>query len=171
MRRSIRTAHVIVALSMFAPSGAAADDCMCMAVSQVMGTHLTNLDDVSLGDLAARAQSLEVGPFFSSDGSALVSSAMVSNALVAAVAELNRDPSTPLSEILWCWGPDDPRCAPSAPAPEDPPSISRTAQSATPGERPIYPPVDGSAFASARGELPDGARDGVRARVERPPRG
>src|SRR5690606_9217788 len=78
---------------------------------------------LSMPELTVRtvriAHSIAVGPFFSSAGSTLIAQGELADLL--ARAELERREGTPLSEILWCWSGNDPRCAPSAPSPDDGP--------------------------------------------------
>lgn len=140
-----------LALATLAPSAASADDCMCFAMPD-------------LGPRAERlAQSLEVGPFFSSDGTMLTSRQIE--------LELERHfGGTPAGEILWCWSPNDPRCSPASPSPEDAPRALRTRPTGvTVPDRLRWAQPDDSTLDRSDAFLL-GPSEGVHGRVERPPR-
>jgi hypothetical protein len=135
------------------------------------GTARANELCMSLPDLTVRSmrieQSFEVGPFFSSDGTTLISRGELDDLLSR--AELEHGAGTPLTELLWCWSGNDPRCSPVAPSPDDAPRALRDVRSAIAEE--LYDPAaeHGVAIALPRPEVERGARDGVRASVDRPP--
>jgi len=135
-----------------APASAAADDCVCVAPP----TELHAADD----DGPRVLQSVEVGPFFSSDGAEL------SSDLPPQVRQ-----RVPLErgDVQWCVSADDPRCSPRDRAPNDGPTAVEGAHVAS-GLAP--PPRLGPGAAQRRPAraLDDGARDGARDRLERPPR-
>ncbi len=141
-----------LALATLAPSAASADDCMCFA--------MPDLEQRT----ERRLQSLEVGPFFSSDGTMLTSRELE--------LELERHfGGTPAGEILWCWSPNDPRCSPTSPSPDDAPRALRTGPSAlTVDHRLRWPEIDDAVLTRNEARLL-GPAEGVHARVERPPRG
>lgn len=144
-----------LALTALCPSGAAAEECMCIAVS----------------DLGVRAErllaSVEVGPFFSSDGTMLTSR----------VVELERHfvierhfGGTPATEILWCWSSDDPRCSPVQPSPDDGSRALRHVPSGMIADHSLrWRESHADALAGGTAALL-GPSEGVHARVERPPR-
>lgn len=127
---------------------------------------------MSLPDLTVRSmrieQSFEVGPFFSSDGTTLISRGDLDDLLSR--AELEHGAGTPLTEILWCWSGNDPRCSPIAPSPDDAPRALREVRSAIAEELHDTTAEHGVVITLPRPEVQRGAREGVRARVDRPPR-
>lgn len=127
---------------------------------------------MSLPALTVRAmrieQSIEVGPFFSSDGTTLISRGDLDDLLSR--AELEHEAGTPLSDILWCWSSDDPLCSPIAPSPDDAPRALREVRSAIGQELDDAAAEHGEAIALPRPDVERGGRDGVRSRVDRPPR-
>lgn len=128
---------------------------------------------MSVPDLTVRtihiAQSFEVGPFFSSDGATLISRGDLDELLSR--AELERDAGTPITEVLWCWSANDPRCAPSAPAPDEAPRGLRSARNAIAAlDMLAAVRALGVTMTPPRPEARGSARDGVRSRVDRPPR-
>lgn len=140
-----------LALTALAPSEAAADDCMCFGVPD-FGAH------------AARVlQSVEVGPFFSSDGTMLTSRQLE--------LEIERHfGNHPASEILWCWSPDDPRCSPVNHSPDDTPRALRSGQSGVTVEHRLqWPLLSDDPLERGDARLL-GPAEGVHSRVERPPR-
>ncbi len=107
-------------------------------------------------------QSMEVGPFFSSDGAMLLSDLP---ALERRAAPARREGQ----EIQWCVSADDPRCAPRDSLPNDgPSSLIEGAHLAS--TSPLRPRVAPAGLAASRNrDAVRGARPGVRDRVERPP--
>jgi hypothetical protein len=148
--------HAALVISVFAPAGmVAADDGMCFTMSDT-GSSWARID-----------QSVEVGPFFSSDGSMLSSPAVERVSM-----QLEREGRLPAGEVLWCWSPDDPRCSPGDPAPEDGPRALRDARTAAFVSHTTRRWPDLEALAPSRAPNDDDRpSDGVRSRVERPPRG
>lgn len=147
-------------VSVLAPAGtAAADDCMCVAMPTGRAVRVSRLEQSLL-------ESNELGPFFSSDGSSLSSSQ-----LERITQHFEREARRPIGEVLWCWSPSDPRCAPGDPAPEEAPRASRTAPSLAvlPDRAARWREVWTDTELRAPPE-DDRPREGVRARVERPPR-
>lgn len=143
-----------ISLAALAPvSSALADDHVCMSVPELA--------------TALAQQSIDVGPFFSSDGAMLISRSSLDDLLLR--AELESKEGTPLSEILWCWSGNDPRCSPTTPAHDDGPHVGRTAPCAFVDEAGTWPKL-AEGLAHTLREEDRGARDGVRSRVERPPR-
>jgi hypothetical protein len=135
---------------------AAADDCMCALPDWSAGGATEGARAATAGP-----QSVELGPFFSSDGTTLSSRARREAA--------SPDDAAPVEDVLWCSSPDDPRCAPADPGPEDGPHAGRATHSgAGPGARDhrIPPALARTHALAPRG----GPRPGVRFRVERPPR-
>jgi hypothetical protein len=144
LRASLITAFTLTTVT---PMTAAAQDCMCFGPDTVARSlHV--------------AQSQDLGPFFSSDGTLLSSRAVDEDA--------QREAPT---EILWCWSANDPRCAPANPPQEPNPCALQTAHALAILDEAIdWPPPDSGSrppYPDAR----DARRPGVRARVERPPRG
>lgn len=106
-------------------------------------------------------QSMEVGPFFSSDGTMLTSD-------LPAPERPAAEPRREGTEILWCVSADDPRCSPRDTAPNDGPGslhVARIASSTNAHPRLGPPGPSGVRPRHAIGA----ARPGVRDRVERPP--
>jgi hypothetical protein len=102
-------------------------------------------------------ESIEVGPFFSSDGT-----------LLSSRLELERREQR-ASEILWCWGAYDPRCSPSSPTPDNGPhALGRGLSAAGPATSPRW--LRAEPLAIPRAHVLGQARAGVSQRVERPPR-
>jgi len=134
-----------------APASVAAEDCVCVAPPTELHTE---------AESPRVLQSVEVGPFFSSDGAEL------SSDLPTQVRE--RTP-VPRGDVQWCVSADDPRCSPRDRAPNDGPATVEGAHVASGLTR---TPRLGPSSAQHRpaGALVDGARDGARDRVERPPR-
>ena len=133
--------------------------------SQIEAMQLDALDLPALRP-GQQAQSIEVGPFFSSDGTMLMSRVRLehSEARGWRVA-----PPTPSDDVLWCASADDPRCSPAAPAPEDGPQGTRANPfGASHGERPSLPPP--AARTAGSPAEASGPREGVRFELERPPR-
>ncbi len=105
--------------------------------------------------------SVEVGPFFSSDGTILTSRLDL---------EAKRGEEPFGGEVLWCFSPYDPRCSPSSPVPEDSPQWLGRAHAA--GTSDASPRLrDRAPTSSIRADIDGGPRAGVQPRVERPPRG
>lgn len=105
-------------------------------------------------------ESVEVGPFFSSDGSLLTSSPRVSHPTR----------SSP-REVLWCASPDDPRCSGRDVPEERGPQTGDASHGAAPGTG-NSPSLD----AYASGTLPlgpviGGPRPARAGRLDRPPQG
>jgi hypothetical protein len=149
--------NVALALSVLAPAGiAAADDGMCFTRAE--GGLWSRVERIE--------QSFEVGPFFSSDGAGLASEVVERVSL-----RLERERRSPAGEVLWCWSANDPRCSPADSAPEDGPRAIRTARlvGVVIDHSARWPELD-SASLSAAPHDEDRPSDGVRARVERPPR-
>lgn len=105
------------------------------------------------------AQSQDLGPFFSSDGTLLSSRAVDDDA--------QRDAPT---EILWCWSADDPRCAPANPPEDHNPRAIQSAHAVAIVDEAIDWPTPDEGTRFTRCEARDGHRSGVRSRIERPPR-
>lgn len=135
-----------------APASAAAEDCVCVAPP-------TELHTVS--ESPRVLQSVEVGPFFSSDGAELSSDLP---------AQIREHAPVPRGDVQWCVSADDPRCSPRDHAPNDGPTAVEGAHIASGLARTSR---FGPCMAQSRPAraLEDGARDGVRDRLERPPRG
>lgn len=106
------------------------------------------------------AQSQDLGPFFSSDGTLLSS---------RATDEATRR-DAPATEILWCWSANDPRCAPADPPEDQNPRAIQSARAFAVVESDLDWPSSEESTRSSRCEARDGDRSGVRSRVERPPR-
>ncbi|MCA9604438.1 MAG: hypothetical protein KC619_02515 [Myxococcales bacterium] len=106
-------------------------------------------------------QSMEVGPFFSSDGAMLTSDLPLEE-------QPQAEPRREGTEILWCVSADDPRCSPRDSAPNDAPGTLQAARiaSTTPAHPRLGPP--GPSGLRPRHAI-GAARLGVRDRVERPP--
>lgn len=113
-------------------------------------------------------ESLDVGPFFSSDGMTLISSGELDE--LFRVHEVEHRERAPLSEILWCWSGDDPNCSPTTP-PRDAPHALQAGHRAIPVDMFGRWPALEDGGRPPRGALQGGPREGVRNRVERPPRG
>jgi hypothetical protein len=145
MKRTSVISALLVAIGSASP--AAADDCMCLH-----GNGLVNADPI--------LESFEVGPFFSSDGTLLVSAQLEPR------AKENRQSD----EVLWCASPYDPRCSPASPSPETPrANLSGGSSAANIEHRHDWPELVESTpeHHAAEAMLPSA---GVRSRVERPPR-
>ncbi len=148
-------ASTALVLASLAPNGAYADDCMCFAMPD-------------LGARVRLAQSIEVGPFFSSDGTMLTSRESARELDRIAMGAPSR--GTPAGEILWCWSADDPRCAPSHPSPDDGSRALRTGPTAIVIDHDLRWPEQSDHSSARTSALLLGPADGVNARVERPPR-
>lgn len=169
---------------------ASADECLCAWPMPLEGVELdaaqieamqldamqvegASLDAAQLEALQVpalvgpeRAQSIEVGPFFSSDGTMLMSRVRLehSEARGWRVA-----PPAPSEDVLFCANADDPRCSPAAPAPEDGPQGTRSNPfGRSDADRPSLPPP--AAVTTDSPHATTGPRDGVRRGLERPPR-
>src|SRR5690606_34173123 len=79
-----------------AEARASTDDCMCVLAQP----------DWAPIEWERAPQSVEVGPFFSSDGSFLVSRAELERTEL-----VRRGPPRSPTPLLWCASPDDPRCS------------------------------------------------------------
>lgn len=141
-----------LALSTVAPTSAAAEDCMCFGPDTVVRSLYV-------------AQSQDLGPFFSSDGTLLSSSILLS----ARAADEAKQRDVP-TEILWCWSANDPRCAPADPPEDHNPRAFQSARAFAVVEDDLEWPTSEGSTRSSRREGRDGDRSGVRSRVERPPR-
>ncbi len=108
---------------------------------------------------AESAQSLDLGPFFSSDGTLLSSRAADEGA--------RRDAPT---EVLWCWGVDDPRCSPADSPQDHAPRAIQSPHCVAVLEHPLRWPVIDAGSPFSYSDARDGGRPGVRDRLERPPR-
>ncbi|HJL18197.1 MAG TPA: hypothetical protein RMH99_21210 [Sandaracinaceae bacterium LLY-WYZ-13_1] len=165
LRPSFIAAVGLFAVTLGSTGAAAADGCMCLPSEWPLDLASTPESGAAgiPASLAAAAERAQTGPFFSSDGT------MLSSRVRETAADGARAPA-PVEDVLWCSSPDDPRCAPVEPGPEDGPVSGRASFSGAghgghadpppPSMRPMRAPVP-------RG----GPRAGVRRRLERPPQG
>lgn len=151
LRASLITACTLAALAV---TGSARADELCMSMPELPGRSVRIV------------QSIEAGPFFSSDGSTLISQAELDDLLARA-----DDSGAPLAEIHWCWsGNADPRCSPSAPSPDDAPHGLRSARNVVAVLDDLMATRRGGVIVEPpRPEAQGSARDGVRSRIDRPP--
>jgi hypothetical protein len=162
MLRAPLAAAVALSASVLALSGTArADDCMCVVVELSWGDVAPHFEPQA--HFEPHQQSIEVGPFFSSDGTLLTSHAVASRG--ASAPSRSR---APVQDVLWCASSDDPRCSPGDPAPEDGPRAGDATHAAATQAQDIdlraQPP-------RSLGPTHLGANPsrGVRGRLDRPP--
>lgn len=161
LRVSLIAALVASAATFASASVARADDCMCA---------LAVLGDAEWDRPAWRLdQSVEVGPFFSSDGTTLVSRLARSGDDAGQPAQELARRRVPVEDVLWCVSADDPRCSPRDSSPSDGSRIAEArinAHQVTDSEPPLPSPLAARPKPSHSG---DGPRAGVRFRIDRPP--
>ncbi len=173
-----RALTVIAVLLATTPAVAAAETCMCVAAQPTWDgptaahttSYLTSTQfgpeqiapeqlDAFVAEAITPFESVEVGPFFSSDGSLLTSSPRVT-----------RTTRSGPKEALWCASPDDPRCSGRDVPPERGPQTGDASHGAAPGAL-NSPRLDAYLSGSVRFGPPlGGPRAGEAARLERPPR-
>lgn len=149
----------------WADPAAAEDLCMC-AEGRSWSIELPESTELSEGPAGERLQSIEVGPLFSSDGTMLSSWTRLER---TAEEGWLVHTTPPVEDVLWCSGRDDPRCSPADPGPENGPQNGRASHAGAilvVGEHRIPPALE----TTLPSVLRNGSREGVRARVERPPR-
>ena len=159
---------MLFATLVLAPAGsAAADDCMCLPAELSWSTSLSDrlaLIQSSEGDTpvfgeTAFDESIEIGPFFSSDGTLLSSR-------VPALAQGRRVPPV---DVLWCVDANDPRCSGGDPAPGQSVFDGHASQGAAlAGSLPDLPEPEPAASSPRAALL--GASAGYASRLDRPPR-
>ena len=139
-----------------APASVRADDCMCLPPQMVLAPREPRF-----------LESVEVGPFFSSDGSTLTSEelAVEEQPAPAQARPLARRDG---GEVPWCVSADDPRCWPRDSAPYDGPHARDATSAGAEAPTPLgLGPPDARAV---RPRVALGApRAAVRGRVDRPP--
>lgn len=179
MARVITAMAVLTAMAFLlatTPAVAAAETCMCVAAqptwdgtSAPLTPHVTSTQfepeqlepgQLFVAEAVTPFESVEVGPFFSSDGSLLTSS-----------PRATRPTRSGPREVLWCASPDDPRCSGRDVPQERGPQTGDASHGAAPGTL-NSPSLD--AYASGtlpRGPVEGGARPAWMGRLERPPQG
>ena len=172
LERLAMCAALLGAAALGGGSVAQADDRLCpvpdapgMSVQVPVYERFELAADAALGGRGLRdLESIEVGPFFSSDGTALVSGGRLPSAPVAAPS-LGRAPL----DVLWCRGANDPRCNGGDPAPDALTNFDVTHAGAAVIEARA---AIGRASLAGGALAPDdeGPRDGVQSELERPPR-
>ena len=148
-RVSIAALALGILVGSAAEARASTDDCMCVLAQP----------DWAPVEWERAPQSVEIGPFFSSDGSFLVSR-----------AELERQapPRSP-TPVLWCASPDDPRCSGGDGPPDRGPRTGDASHGAATHESDdarFGPPAPSTRLAFAPGGGPSA---GARHRIDRPP--
>ena len=175
MLRAPTVAAVAFCASVLAVSGTAkADDCMCVVVELSWGNAAPHFEPHNSFEphqpFEPHQQSIEVGPFFSSDGTLLSSHTASARAASSHVGSAPSRSGSPVEEVLWCASSDDPRCSPGDPAPEDGPRAGDgTYAAATHPHR-----IDLRARPSRSlrpTHLGTNPSRGVRGRLDRPPQG
>ncbi|MFK7984622.1 MAG: hypothetical protein AB8I08_01240 [Sandaracinaceae bacterium] len=182
----VRALSVLALLLATTPTVAGAQTCMCVAAQptwdgapltpSAMATLLNSTPleaepnaaleanpdglgpDPFVAEPVTPFESVEVGPFFSSDGALLTSSPRVT-----------RPTRSSPGEVLWCASPDDPRCSGRDVPQERGPQTGDASHGAAPGS--LHSP---SLDAHASGTLPlgpvvGGPRPARAGRLDRPP--
>lgn len=159
---------MLFATLVLAPAGsAAADDCMCLPAELSWSTSLSDrlaLIQSSEGETPSFAESIEIGPFFSSDGTLLSSR-------VPALVQGHRvgRGTVPPVDVLWCVDANDPRCSGGDPAPGQSVFDGHASQGAAlAGSLPDLPEPEPAASSPRAALL--GASAGYASRLDRPPR-